>query len=167
MATQLSSLQADAEAPSSCNAKWELACRDRALMCLDSPARLRVAEQAALYRRCDPLFADWARGLPAIERSELTQVRVYELAELLVKQGIVPAVSWFFEKMIAADRLTSSAIWLVVHMTYAKRVDLHGGPFEPADFNETPEGHTGGSLNMAPAYIGYLAANLLSATTRS
>ncbi|MEQ1713406.1 MAG: xylulose 5-phosphate 3-epimerase, partial [Hyphomicrobium sp.] len=122
---------------------------------------------AALYRRCDPLFADWACELPAIEHSDLTQVRVYELAELLVKWGIVPGVSWVFEKMIAADRFASSAMWLVVHMTHAKRVNLGGRPLGSADFKETPEGHSDGSLNMVPAYVGYLAANLLSATTRS
>src|SRR5699024_7517323 len=30
-----------------------------------------------------------------------------------------------------------------------------------------PEGHTGGSLNMVPAFVGYLAANAITARTRS
>src|SRR3546814_6294441 len=34
-------------------------------------------------------------------------------------------------------------------------------------FKTTPEGHTGGSLNMVPAFVGYLAANALSARTRA
>ena len=72
-----------------------------------------------------------------------------------------------FEKLTAADRLTSAAMWLIVHMIYAKRVDLSGRELQPDDFKMTPEGHTGRSFNMVPAYIGYLAANLLTATTRS
>jgi phosphoketolase len=35
------------------------------------------------------------------------------------------------------------------------------------DFKPVPEGHVGGSLNMAIAYAGYLAANALSGLTRS
>ena len=57
-------------------------------------------------------------------------------------------------------------MWVVVHMTYARRVDLSGRELVAEEFKETPEGHTGGSLNVVPAYIGYLAANLLTAQTR-
>ena len=51
--------------------------------------------------------------------------------------------------------------------TYAKRVDLSGAPLPADAFKATPEGHTGGSLNMVPAFVGYLTANAISATTRS
>ncbi|HWV58499.1 MAG TPA: hypothetical protein VNZ57_13680, partial [Longimicrobiales bacterium] len=34
------------------------------------------------------------------------------------------------------------------------------------DFKPRPEGHTGGALNMVPAYVGYLAANALTGQTR-
>lgn len=37
----------------------------------------------------------------------------------------------------------------------------------PDAFKPAPEGHTGGSLNMVPAFVGYLAANMITATTRS
>ncbi len=140
---------------------------DQALMKLAAHERLRIAEKAAVYRRHDAEFADWACGSSIVEHSDLTQVRVYELAELLAKRGTVPTARWVFEKLIAGDRLTSAAMWLVVHMTYAKRVRLSGQALEAADFKTTPEGHTGGSLNMVPAYVGYLTANLISAMTRS
>lgn len=166
MAMQASFNAAGDPAVSCTYARHEVGC-DQALMCLDAQARQRVADRAALYRQCDTLFSTWARGLPVIEHSALTQVRIFELAELLVKQGIVPSTSWVFERLIAADRLTSAAMWLVVHMTYANKVDLGGRTLDGSDFKETPEGHTGGSLNMVPAYVGYLAANLVSATTRA
>ncbi|WP_312290709.1 xylulose 5-phosphate 3-epimerase, partial [Stutzerimonas nitrititolerans] len=39
-------------------------------------------------------------------------------------------------------------------------------PLEAEDFKETPEGHTGGALNMVPAYVGYLGLNALTGSTR-
>ena len=33
---------------------------------------------------------------------------------------------WLMFTLAAADRLTSAAMWTVVHMTYASRVDLSG-----------------------------------------
>jgi phosphoketolase len=67
----------------------------------------------------------------------------------------------------AADRLTNAAMWLVVHQTYAGRVFVDGRDLEPEHFKEDPEGHTGGALNMVPAYVGYMAANALTGHTRS
>jgi phosphoketolase len=66
----------------------------------------------------------------------------------------------------ALDRLTSAALWLVVHQTYARTVYVDGRPLDVADFKARPEGHTGGALNMVPAYAGYLAANALTGLTR-
>jgi len=54
-----------------------------------------------------------------------------------------------------------------VHETYVRNVYLDGRPLQKDDFKPKPEGHTGGSLNMVPAYAGYLAANVLSSFTRS
>jgi len=51
-------------------------------------------------------------------------------------------------------------------MTYARPVDISGGELQADDFKSSPEGHTGGSLNVVPAYVGYLAANLLTSQTR-
>jgi phosphoketolase len=92
---------------------------------------------------------------------------MFELAERLVSSGRAQSLRWVFETLSAADRLTSAAMWLVVHMTYARTVDPSGRPLQAADFKPVPEGHTGGSLNMVPAYVGYLLANVLTGTTRS
>jgi phosphoketolase len=58
-------------------------------------------------------------------------------------------------------------MWLVVHETYARNVYLDGRDLAPEDFKPRPEGHTGGALNMVPAYTGYMALNVLTGHTRS
>ena len=102
-----------------------------------------------------------------IQHADVTQARISELAERLVSSGRAQSLRWVFETLSAADRLASAAMWLVVHMTYARTVDPSGQPLLAADFKAAPEGHTGGSLNMVPAYVGYLLANVLTGTTRS
>lgn len=129
--------------------------------------REMLAARARLYREADPQFARWAAGLPMIEHSARTQAHVYDMAQLLVKAGKAPSLHWIFDALIAADRLCSMGMWLVAHMTYAQQVDLGGRELAAEDFKRNPEGHTGGSLNMVPAYVGYLTANLLSGLTRS
>lgn len=66
----------------------------------------------------------------------------------------------------AADRLASAAMWLAVHQAYAKNIYLDGRHLKLADFKPDPQGHLGGSLNMIPAYVGYLLANALTGFTR-
>src|SRR5687767_3994910 len=68
--------------------------------------------------------------------------------------------------LYAADRVASAGMWLVVHETYARSVYLDGRALKRDDFKPAPEGHTGGSLNMVPAYTGYMAANALAGITR-
>jgi phosphoketolase len=58
-------------------------------------------------------------------------------------------------------------MWTITHMTYARRVDLSGAPLPREAFKPDPQGHTGGSLNMAPAFVGYLLANAISGHTRA
>ena len=53
-------------------------------------------------------------------------------------------------------------MWLVVHEVYANRVYTDGRDLQATDFKAKPEGHTGGSLNMVPAYVGYLGANAIT-----
>jgi phosphoketolase len=72
-----------------------------------------------------------------------------------------------WEILREADRVASAAMWLVVHETYARNVYLDGRPLATEDFKPSPEGHTGGSLNMVPAYTGYMAVNALTGTTRA
>jgi phosphoketolase len=58
-------------------------------------------------------------------------------------------------------------MWLVVHETYARNVYLDGRELTPGNFKPIPEGHTGGALNMVPAYAGYMAINAITGQTRS
>ena len=124
-------------------------------------------EMASPFRQQDPDFSTWSRGYGVIHHDDQTQLRIHALAEGFVASHAAPSLAWVMEKLTAADRLASAAMWLVAHMTYARKVDLSGRPLESADFKSAPEGHTGGSLNMVPAYVGYLTANLLTGTTRS
>ena len=89
------------------------------------------------------------------------------MAQRLVRRGLSPDEESVYRLVAAADRLASAGMWLVPHMTYARRVDLSGAPLPAEAFKVLPEGHTGGSLNMVTAFVGYLLANALSGTTRS
>lgn len=109
-----------------------------------------------------PAFETWRKGHGLIVHQDATVGRVTALAA----SGRVDPEA-LYRVLAAADRLTSAAMWTVVHMTYAHRVDLTGAPLPADAFKPTPEGHTGGSLNMVPAFVGYLAANAISAKTRS
>lgn len=110
---------------------------------------------------------DWTGGFGLLRREPATVERIAALADRLVHRGVWPDTQSVYRVLAAADRLTRAAMWLVVHMTYARRVDLSGAALPAEDFKENPEGHTGGSLNMVPAFVGYLAANVLSGTTRA
>lgn len=108
----------------------------------------------------------WEHGYGVIHHSGQTRERISVLAKKLVTSGAAVSEDVVYETLSAADRLASAAMWVVVHMTYARRVDVSGGELAAEDFKSSPEGHTGGSLNVVPAYVGYLAANLLTARTR-
>jgi phosphoketolase len=125
-----------------------------------------TTHRAHLHRESDPAFAQWAAGYGVIQHSPQTQLRIFELAQLLVAQGRAASPADVYRLLRAADRVTSAAMWLTVHMTYAQRVRWDGVALQPEEYKQTPEGHTGGSLNMVPAYAGYLAANALTGHTR-
>lgn len=127
----------------------------------------KAAELAAQYRETEPEFARWAKGYGIIRHSDFTQVRIHELEKRSVAEGLQGDGVPFYDVLRALDRVASAGMWLVVHQTYARAVYLDGRPLSPNDFKERPEGHTGGSLNMVPAYAGYLAANVLNGFTRS
>ena len=109
----------------------------------------------------------WRGGYGAFVRSPETVERLAAAAERLVRRGAWPDEEAVYRLVAAADRLASAAMWMVAHMTYARRVDLSGAALPAEAFKASPEGHTGGSLNMAPAFVGYLLANALSGGTRS
>lgn len=114
-----------------------------------------------------PEFAYWRKGYGVIRHKPETQQQAVMLANRLVEQGHQPDLASVFRQLSALDRLTSAGLWLVVHMTYTNRVNSDGQPLTADNFKVHPEGHTGGSLNMVPAYAAYLALNSLTGTTRS
>lgn len=114
-----------------------------------------------------PEFELWRHGYGVIRHSPTTCTRARAMAEALVANGQQPDTEAVFRKLSALDRLTSAGLWLVAHMTYTQRVDISGQPLQPRDFKHFPEGHTGGALNMVPAYAAYLALNNLTGQTRS
>ena len=133
---------------------------------LDPPLRRQIEASAASCRAADPAFAHWAAGYGVIVHDPLTQARIHALVKTLVAEGTVPDAGTAYRRLAAADRLACAAMWLVVHMTYARKVRLDGGDLSAQDFKSHPEGHTGGSLNMVPAYVAYLALNALTGHTR-
>ena len=126
---------------------------------------IQTTDLAKRYREEGADFARWAEGYGVLRHTDETQVRIHELAIRLDKEKAdgVP----FYDVLFALDRVTSAAMWLVVHETYARNVYLDGRSMLADDFKICPEGHTGGSLNMVPAYAGYLAINVLTGLTRS
>ncbi len=125
-----------------------------------------TAERAAQYRQENQDFARWAEGRGVITHRDETQVRIYELMRFLEHQGVSGDAVPFYNLLMALDRLASAALWLVVHQTYARNVYLDGRALDTEDFKLRPEGHTGGALNMVPAYAAYLAANVVTGRTR-
>ena len=72
-----------------------------------------------------------------------------------------------YRTLWAADRLAAAGMWLTVHMTYADKVHPDGREMVSEGLQRKRlRGHTGGSLNIVPAYVGYLAANALTGLTR-
>jgi phosphoketolase len=134
---------------------------------LDAAECRRIELIAQAHRAADPDFARWAAGYGVIRHDPLTQVRIREMVDELVSLQRVPDAHTAYRRLAAADRIASAGLWLVAHMTYARRVRLDGAPLVAEDFKATPEGHTGGALNMVPAYAGYLAMNALDGTTRA
>lgn len=122
--------------------------------------------RARAYRQYNADFAKWAEGYGVIKHSAATQVKVHEMVAWLVESGSVPSAATAYTRLRAADRIASAAMWLVVHMTYADKVYTDGRVMVSSDFKKDPQGHTGGALNMAIGYVGYLAANALCGTTR-
>mgnify|MGYP001166565350 FL=1 len=127
----------------------------------------RIEQRARMYRETYPAFAHWANGYGVIQHSDETQVRIFDLCQQLVCEGRFKQIDEVLEILSATDRLTSAAMWLVVHMTYSTKVDFSGSALDAEDFKANPQGHTGGSLNMVPAYVAYMVANHLAGITRS
>jgi hypothetical protein len=94
-------------------------------------------------------FDRWARGHGVIRHTAATQARVRAMVARLSAgesrgDGVEP-----WDDLHALDRVATTAMWLVVHETYAQRVCLDGRPLATPDFKPRPGGHTGGALNMS------------------
>ncbi len=135
--------------------------------CSEAASNIRTEEWVGLYRRGNKAADRWAAGYGAVEHCIETQARVFAMADLLAARGIKGDGVPVFELLHAADRVTSAAMWLVAHETYAQNVYLDGRELASEDFKPRPEGHTGGALNVVPAYAGYMAVNAITGHTRS
>lgn len=133
----------------------------------DERDKIRTEEWVSLYRKRNRAADRWAVGYGQIEHSLETQARVFTMAELLSARRVPGDGVPLFEVLCAADRVASAAMWITVHETYAENVYLDGRDLRPEDFKPKPEGHTGGVLNMIPAYTGYMAINAITGETRS
>lgn len=111
-------------------------------------------------------FATWAKGHGVIQHRLETQQRIKQLAKTLIAQEKINNEADFYRVLTSLDIITNQAMWLVAHMTYSKYVYLDGRALGSSDFKQDPQGHTGGSLNMVPAFAGLLAANTVSAEHR-
>ncbi|MET1076568.1 MAG: xylulose 5-phosphate 3-epimerase [Pseudomonas sp.] len=131
------------------------------------PQTLPSLDELQAHADIEPTFAAWRAGYGPLQHRPETQAAVFRLAHLLVQGGQQASLASVYRIFQALDRLTASGLWLVVHMTYARRVRLDGAPLAADDFKTNPEGHTGGSLNMVPAYAGYLALNRLTGQPRA
>ena len=112
------------------------------------------------------LRARWLAGHGVIRHGQETVQRVDALVAQLDASGQCSAEqAW--RLLMAADRVACMGMWMTVHMSYARQVYLDGREMAAEDFKVIPEGHTGGALNMVPAYVGYLLGNALSGRTRA
>ena len=141
--------------------------RERVMSQAHASETVRMEEWVELYREKHPAADEWAAGYGSIDHSVETQARVFLMADQLATRGTQGDGAPFFELLCAADRVASAGMWLVVHETYARNVYLDGRDLRKEDFKPRPEGHTGGSLNMVPAYVGYMAANAATGETRA
>jgi phosphoketolase len=133
----------------------------------DTGETILSEEEVALYRKKNPGADRWATGYGVIRHSVETQARLFTMAERLAARSVRKEGLPIFDLLYSADRVASSAMWVVVHETYARNVHLDGRELSSEDFKPNPDGHTGGSLNMVPAYTGYMIINAITGRTRS
>lgn len=109
-------------------------------------------------------FRVWSNGYGVITHQINTQTWVKKIVSDLTQEGQDEFTT--LSLFAAADRIANAAMWLVAHQTYASRVNLQGIPLQADDYKTNPQGHMGGSLNMVPAYVGYILADALCNLTR-
>jgi phosphoketolase len=104
----------------------------------------------------------WLNGYGVIKHTRETISRIKELQEV---SGIDSEK--LYKLLNAADKLANAAMWVAVHQTYAANIYLDGRMLSTTDFKKDPQGHLGASLNMIPAYTGYMLANSIAGITRA
>src|SRR5690606_15338127 len=100
------------------------------------------------HAEAQPAFAAWRAGYGPFEHAPQTQAAVFRLAHQGGQASLQPGVDGVYRLRSAVGRLGSAGLGLVVHRPSARRGRVEGGRLEAEDFEETPEGHTGGDLNM-------------------
>ncbi len=110
---------------------------------------------------------EWRKGCGVIKHVPETIHRITKMMKTLSAEGTSSDGVPFYAMLAAADRVTNAAMWLAVNQTYARHIYTDGRDLIKDDFKKDPQGHLGGSLNMVPAYVGYMLANALAGRTRS
>jgi phosphoketolase len=108
----------------------------------------------------------WLEGYGVIKHKPETVKRIEKMVKLPTTTGILKDEADSFKLLAAADRVASAAMWLVVHQVYARNIYIDGRALKQDEFKKDPQGHTGGSLNMVPGYVGYMLINALTGITR-
>ena len=78
----------------------------------------------------------WLKGYGAIKHSKETQKRIADMVKHLIKNKLTKSENEIYEKLVCADRIESSAMWLVVHQTYAKKIHWDNRYMTKKDFKD-------------------------------
>lgn len=111
--------------------------------------------------------AKWENGYGMISHKPETIRVIQDCISVLMKEKKFSDENKIYEFLHAVDLFCNQALWIIAHTSYAKNVYFDGRDLKEEDFKQNPEGHMGGSLNMVPAYLGYMAVNHLTNFTRS
>lgn len=82
----------------------------------------------------DIRFRHWAQGWGTIRHNAQTRRQVRDLLARLGAQGVHGGGFDALDLFCAADKVTNTAMWLVAHMSYARRVRLDGEALTQEDF---------------------------------
>ncbi|WP_244361127.1 MULTISPECIES: hypothetical protein [unclassified Alteromonas] len=101
---------------------------------------------AVFNAKVNDAFNEWSKGYGKIQHTSSTMniVEKYLSQHYHAACGEQSELLNAIELLKAADRICSASMWLVAHMTYAKRVSMAGNPLNIDDFKEKAQGHTGG-----------------------
>ena len=97
-------------------------------------------DELLAHAAAEPAFAAWLQGHGPLQHSAETRAAVFRTAHQLVQAGLQPDLASVYQLFRALDRLTASALRIVVHMTYAwtasrcrPRISRHSPRATPAE----------------------------------